>query len=870
MPGMAVTVGNLNVKLSADGSGFQRAMGGARQTVGRFGGNVATAGVKVAKLTSLIGGLAAAGVALAAGGSLKGIAESQLASLDATAKFADRLGLAAERLAGLRHAAEQTGVSAGKLDTGLQRMTRRLAEAGAGTGAARAALAELGLDAGRLAAMSPDEQFHAIADAMQGVANQGDRVRLAMRLFDSEGVGLVNTLKVGSDGLREYQREAERLGIAMTGVQLDGVEDANDAIDRMRKSFSGATGVLVSELSPSLVSAANVVTDFLTEGDRMQEWAAATAEHITYFAGEAIDAGRSVGEFVAENRELIVTGGKVVAVTVAANQVLPAVTAGITGAATAMKGFRVASLWLAANPIGLALLGAAAAGTTLYMAMDRAGPQLAAMADRTREVTDAADAMRAADLRRIDTLAKMERRGSMTSQQQAEAARIVAELEGWYGDLGIELGRTEGWLDRVTAAQRRLNEVMREQAVTDVRNEIGELNAAIAALEESAAGAINPFDLDQGHDSAAAMFNAAYHDTMNSMAGYDSGVDWAAAAGSSERELLEVEELVARRADPMGRLRNLTREASVETDALTGKSAAAFDAGRVRTFTNGVEAATLGMHRLADVAAQPGDELMRGLDRLQREVQRAGRSAGEIRLMDLADLDATVEQLDWAAASLEEIDRRRELSVKVGVDVSGVRGLPDATSEAFSRVRDEIDALTRDPIEFEVRQLDISGLRPEAGQAALDAYGALLREREDLRGVSGILRPDLSQADVAGGQLDALERLLSSGRIDGSQFGAAVERLEASLADGPFNVGVAPAGPSSREAGAIGSRGQDAAALAQQQIRLARGAVPVATTPDERQLAEAKAIKRSLDRIEKLQAQLLAVTRGEGREEVRV
>ena len=94
-----------------------------------------------------------------------------------------RLGMSTESLSQLEHAADLSGIKFETLTMGLQRMTRRVAEAAQGTGEAKGALEELGLSAQYLAGLAPERQFELIADAMLGVTNQSDKVRLAMKLF---------------------------------------------------------------------------------------------------------------------------------------------------------------------------------------------------------------------------------------------------------------------------------------------------------------------------------------------------------------------------------------------------------------------------------------------------------------------------------------------------------------------------------------------------------------------------------------------------------------------------------------------------------------------------------------------------------------
>lgn len=189
------------------------------------------------------------------------LVSGQLKAIDALAKTSDKLGIATEALGGLRHAAELTGVSAGTMDMALQRMTRRVAEAGQGTGEAKNALLELGLSAEALTRLSPDKQFNALTMAMGGVASQSDKVRLAMKLFDSEGVALVNTMALGSEGLADAQRAAERYGIAISRIDAAQVEAANDAITRAQAAFTGLLQGATVELAPFIESIANQFTE---------------------------------------------------------------------------------------------------------------------------------------------------------------------------------------------------------------------------------------------------------------------------------------------------------------------------------------------------------------------------------------------------------------------------------------------------------------------------------------------------------------------------------------------------------------------------------------------------------------------------------
>ncbi|MEM6560044.1 MAG: hypothetical protein AAF656_00455 [Planctomycetota bacterium] len=251
--------------LTANTARFTSGLRGASKPLASFGASVGRVSRKVI-------GFGGALTALAAGAGLTVMLKRSYETIDALAKTSDKLGLATEDLARLRHAAGLTGAGTRTLDMGLQRMTRRISEAAQGTGEARGALAELGLDAAALASMTPDEAFRRIAGAMSNVENQSDRVRLAFKLFDSEGVALVNTLAMGEEGLAAAGAEADRLGLAISRADAAKIEQANDAMTRMQAVFTGAANMLAIQLAPYIEATAAKLTELGTSGRGIGGW----------------------------------------------------------------------------------------------------------------------------------------------------------------------------------------------------------------------------------------------------------------------------------------------------------------------------------------------------------------------------------------------------------------------------------------------------------------------------------------------------------------------------------------------------------------------------------------------------------------------
>ena len=199
---------------------------------------------------------------LAAGGAAMGLLiKKSFDAVDSLDKTASKIGVTTQSLTKLHYAAGLTGVSVETLNMASQRFTRRLAEAARGTGEAKGALKELGINADELKKKQLDEQMLSLADAFSKVTTSADKVRLAMKLFDSEGVSLVNTLNLGRDGLKELFQEAETLGIVLSGRAVGGIVKAKDAMTKLFTLFKGVRDQLTAALAPALEMLVTLLKD---------------------------------------------------------------------------------------------------------------------------------------------------------------------------------------------------------------------------------------------------------------------------------------------------------------------------------------------------------------------------------------------------------------------------------------------------------------------------------------------------------------------------------------------------------------------------------------------------------------------------------
>lgn len=202
---------------------------------------------------------------LAGGGLLVGL-EAARRRLDEIAKTSDRINVTAEALSELSYVGERTGVTFNTLTLGFQRMTRRISEAAAGTGEAKKAIAELGLDAQELNRLKAEDQFEAIAEAMSKVENEADKLRLTTKIFDSEGARLLVTLKLGKEEIQALRKEARELGISLSREELRAVEEFSDAMTKFKTVVSAGFLRVVADASPLMKSLADSATEFVKSG----------------------------------------------------------------------------------------------------------------------------------------------------------------------------------------------------------------------------------------------------------------------------------------------------------------------------------------------------------------------------------------------------------------------------------------------------------------------------------------------------------------------------------------------------------------------------------------------------------------------------
>jgi hypothetical protein len=208
---------------------------------------------------------AVAGLAGAAGFGM--LVKSSMQSADALAKTSDALGIATEKLASMRYMGDLAGVSAEQMDANLKKMTQSLGEAAQGGGAAAKTLEALHLDTAKLVQLSPDQQYLAIADAINGLGTQAEKAAAANDIFGRSGVNMLNVMAGGSETFLKAEEEAKNFGIAISRLDAAKIEMANDSFTRLGTVVQGMGNAVAITAAPMLEDLANRFVNMIGGAD---------------------------------------------------------------------------------------------------------------------------------------------------------------------------------------------------------------------------------------------------------------------------------------------------------------------------------------------------------------------------------------------------------------------------------------------------------------------------------------------------------------------------------------------------------------------------------------------------------------------------
>lgn len=187
---------------------------------------------------------------------LGGVTMSAATTADELNTLSKVTGLTTEELQRFNYAADLIDVSTETLQGSLKKLVRNMQTASSGTGDAYEAFKALGVtitdSAGQL--RNNEEVFYDVIDALGRVENVTQRDAYAMNIFGKSAQDLNPLIIAGSDALKEYGDQAERMGLIFDQQTLDNLNEAKDKIDITKQELEGIKMIVGSELANSFDS----------------------------------------------------------------------------------------------------------------------------------------------------------------------------------------------------------------------------------------------------------------------------------------------------------------------------------------------------------------------------------------------------------------------------------------------------------------------------------------------------------------------------------------------------------------------------------------------------------------------------------------
>jgi len=253
-------VGDAKIEISAEDKASAK-MKGVERSMDSMGKQMAKTGAI----------MVAAGAAIMAG--IWKMADSYTKAGDEVAKMAKRTGFSTESLSELRHATKLSGSSIQSFEKGVKRMASTVEDAKDGLETYVRSFDKLGLSVDEVAAMAPEEQFWAIAEALAELEDATMRSALAQDFFGRAGTDLLPMLAAGKEGIAAMRQEAHDLGVVFDEEAAAECEHFQDSITKLKTVLAGLVAAFIDDVLPTLEKYIERAMEIIKN---MKAW---TAEH---------------------------------------------------------------------------------------------------------------------------------------------------------------------------------------------------------------------------------------------------------------------------------------------------------------------------------------------------------------------------------------------------------------------------------------------------------------------------------------------------------------------------------------------------------------------------------------------------------------
>lgn len=242
---------------------------GRESGLSKLGGALSNVGSKGSAFFKELGSAAlkVAGIMATVGTAFKFLVKDAANSGDEILDASKRLGISAKAFQEFQFAASQSGIELENVEGILSKFSKNIGEASTGAGEAVGIFRGLGVklkDAkGQTRGMT--ELLPELADKFKQIKDPALRNAVAVKLFGREGIKMNEVLLGGSEGLKKFADEANRLGLVLGDDQLKSADEFNDSWSKLMLTFSRTRDQIGAQLFPVFIELFENLSNMINE-----------------------------------------------------------------------------------------------------------------------------------------------------------------------------------------------------------------------------------------------------------------------------------------------------------------------------------------------------------------------------------------------------------------------------------------------------------------------------------------------------------------------------------------------------------------------------------------------------------------------------
>lgn len=265
-----------------------------------LGGLEKSASSALSSMKGFVGGL----VGAISVGTVITVFKSLVDTLDDLNDTSERLGVSTDNLQAWGFAAQMSGTDAETLYKEIGKLSVSMEGFDDTSAKSTKALQAFGVTAEDVA-QGTDAVFTKLAEGFSKMPDGASKTAKAIELFGKEGAKLIPLLNSGAEGLEEFKKQAEAMGLVIDGHTIKAAAALNDQIDLMGKRVQSAGLHIVEGLLPALNQLFNSLGDSRAQAEAFRETGQQIGEIVLWVAGTTI---KGVATLKAFGRTLTMIG----------------------------------------------------------------------------------------------------------------------------------------------------------------------------------------------------------------------------------------------------------------------------------------------------------------------------------------------------------------------------------------------------------------------------------------------------------------------------------------------------------------------------------------------------------------------------------